>query len=137
MGMSDTKDNPEASAEPESKGGVPVAQWIPVLVILLLGLAVSQQVFIPVGDLAQRFLRPGAYAAASECRDSFLGNMEDVAHWRVLRRGTVRSVPGGYQVEDLLVALSDSDGQEIAWQVSCGTNAQGEVLTIRHSQYVR
>jgi len=135
--MSDPKDKSEVGPEPESKGGVPVAQWIPVLVILLLGLAVSQQVFIPVGDFAQRLLRPSAYAAASECRDSFLGNMEDVAQWRVLRRGTVRSVPGGYQVENLLVALSDSDGQEIAWQVSCGTDAQGEVLTIRHSLYLR
>jgi len=135
--MSETQKQPANGDGKESTAGIPVAQWIPVLVILLLGLAVSQQIFIPVGDFAQRLLRPGAYAAASECRDSFLDNMEDVVAWHVLRRGTVRTVDTGYQVQSLLVAVSDSDGQEIAWQVSCSTDAEGQVLTVRHSRYLR
>lgn len=115
-------------------GRLAVAQWIPVLAIVLLGLAVAQEMFVPVGNFTQRVLRPGAYSAAFQCMQRFLSEQAGVSGSRLERRAVVRKLESGYQVEGMVLEVDYASGEQVDWRVSCSADDQGRVQTLRHSR---
>jgi len=133
--MTETQpDRPGQKDAAPVNGRLAVAQWIPVLAILLLGLAVAQEMFVPVGEFTQRLLRPGAHTAASRCMQRFLSEQTGVTVARLERRAVVRKLESGYEVDGMVLEVGYANGEQIDWRVSCSADSQGSVQTLRHSR---
>jgi len=104
-------------------------RFVPVVIIVLVGLFILSQEVPAVNQWVQKLTAPERFSAGEACRRAALNAAEYPGYARLREAGTVHDTRDGFYVEEVEIGSMDNDGAETVFRFNCYVDREGNIVS--------
>ncbi len=109
-------------------------RFVPLVVIVLIGLFILSQEVPAVNQWVQKLTAPERFAAGETCRRAALNAADHPGFARVRHSGTVHDTRDGFYVEGVEIGSLGDGGAETVFRYNCYVDREGNIVSSNRTE---